>query len=377
VSKIPAGEDDMVKFPFYARLALTLLAVVLVFYIMHIGSRIFIPLVFALLISIFLYPVNRFFELKLRMGRIGSALTSVVLFFTVFIVFVYFLILQILNFTRDFPALRARFHEIFTNFQHWLSYKFQIDSKLQTDYINTSLSGFFESAARSAGNMVSSAISVILLLVFIFLFTFFMLYHRRLLMRFVLHVFNVRYRGKVQEVVMETKSMINAYVLGLVIDVVLLSIVHYVMFLIMGVQYALLLGVMASVLNIIPYLGIYMSVVLVMLVTIVNSSVGLASQAVIGLFIVHVLDANILMPKIVGGKVKMNPFITIVAVITGEAVWGVPGMFLFIPLTGILKIICSRVEDLEAWTLLMGEEEMERPKEQIKIDRREGEGVSG
>jgi predicted PurR-regulated permease PerM len=354
----------MVKFPFYARLALTLLAVVLVFYIMHLGGRIFIPMFFAFLIATFLYPINRFFENRLRLGRALSAFMSVVLFFTGFVIFVYFLIVQILNFTRDVPTLRKRFHEIFINFQNWLAYKFQIDAELQSSYIDSSVTGFMQSAGTVASNFATSVMGVVLLLVFVFLFTFFMLYHRRLLMRFVLHIFNVPHRAQVQEVIMETKSMINSYVLGLFIDVVLLSIVNYVMFLVMGVQYALLLAVLSAVLNIIPYLGIYISVVIVMAVTIINSSLGLATQAAIGLFIVHVLDANILMPKIVGGRVKMNPFITIVAVITGEAVWGVPGMFLFIPLTGILKIICSRIEGLAAWAMLMGEEDF--PKKRAK-----------
>jgi predicted PurR-regulated permease PerM len=121
------------------------------------------------------------------------------------------------------------------------------------------------------------------------------------------------------------------------------------MFLIMGVQYALLLGVMAAVLNIIPYLGIYTSIVICMIVTLANSSGNLAVEVGVGLFIVHLLDSNILFPRIIGGRVKMNPFITILAVIVGQALWGVPGMFLFIPITGIIKLICERVEGLEAW----------------------------
>ena len=94
-----------------------------------------------------------------------------------------------------------------------------------------------------------------------------------------------------------------------------------------------------------------------MLVTIANSTPGIALEAGAGLFIVHLLDSNILFPRIVGGRVKMNPFITIVAVIVGEFLWGIPGMFLFIPITGIIKLICERVEGLEAWSILIGVDE--------------------
>jgi predicted PurR-regulated permease PerM len=162
------------------------------------------------------------------------------------------------------------------------------------------------------------------------------------------------HREKVNEVISETRSMINSYVVGLVIEMVLLSIVNCSMFAIMGIQYAVLLGLMAAVLNIIPYLGIYTSIVICVLVTIANSTPGIALEAGAGLFIVHLLDSNILFPRIVGGRVKMNPFITIVAVIVGEFLWGIPGMFLFIPITGIIKLVCERVEGLEAWSILIG-----------------------
>ena len=84
------------------------------------------------------------------------------------------------------------------------------------------------------------------------------------------------------------------------------------------------------------------------------------------MFVIHLLDSNILMPRIVGARVKMNPFITIVAVIVGEYIWGIPGMFLFIPIAGIIKLICDRVEGMEAWGMLIGVEEVEKkPKHKI------------
>jgi len=362
---------NTVKLPFYARLALTLLAVVLVFVILKETSDIFIPLVFALLISILLYPLNNFFELKLHMGRLASAMLSVILFISALTGFIYFLALQIIGFSSDLPQLRKRFEQMFDGLQHWLSYKLHINNRQQTDYINKSINGIMGSVANSISNLLHSVAGILLLMIFIFIFTFFMLYHRRLLIRFVLHLFSVQHRMKVKEVIMETKNMINSYVFGLLIEMVLLSIVNCTMFLIMGLQYALLLGVMAAVLNIIPYLGIYTSIVICMLVTLANSSGNMALEAGIGLFIVHLLDSNILFPRIVGGRVKMNPFITIVSVIVGEFLWGVPGMFLFIPIAGIIKLVCDRVDGLEAWGLLLGVDDTPKKIKKIKAIEKE------
>ena len=354
--------------PFYARLALILLAIVLIFIILSEASNIFIPLVFALLISILLYPLNNFFEKKLHLGRIWSAVFSVTLFVSAMTGFIYFLAIEIIGFSSDFPQLRKRFQVMFDNLQHWLSFKLHITNRQQSDYMNRYTSNLLESAAHSASNVFISVTGILLLTVFVLIFTFFMLYHRKLLKRFVLHLFNAPDREKVSEVIMETKSMINAYVLGLVIEMILISIVTSAMFLIMGIQYAVLLGVMAAVLNIIPYLGFYTSIIICMLVTFANSTGNMALEVGIGLFIIHLLDANILFPRIIGGRVKMNPFITIIAVIVGEFLWGVPGMFLFIPIAGIMKLICERVEGLEAWALLIGVEDVEKPKRKVKIE---------
>ncbi len=358
---------DTVKLPFYARLALILLAVVLVFVILSEASNIFIPLVFGLLISILLYPLSRFFENKMRLGRVAAAMLSVTLFIAAMFSFIYFLTLQIISFSSDFPQLRVRFNQMFGQLQHWLSYKLHINNRQQTSYIDQSINGIMGSVAHSISNIFVSLTGVLLLTVFVLIFTFFMLYHRKLLMKFVLYLFAEEHRPKVNEVIMETKSMINSYVLGLVIEMLVISIVNCTMFMIMGIQYALLLGVMAAVLNIIPYLGIYTSIVIVMLVTFANSSGNVALEAGAGLFIVHLLDSNILFPRIVGGRVKMNPFITIVAVILGEFVWGIPGMFLFIPIVGIIKLVCERVPGLEAWALLIGTEEVEKKPKRSRI----------
>jgi AI-2 transport protein TqsA len=358
------------QLPFYARLALTLLAVVLICMILSLARNIFIPLVFGLLIAILLFPIARFFETKLRLKRGSSAFLSIMIFAVALTGFIYFLAYQIAGFSSDFPQLRVRFQEMFTHVQHWLSYKFHITNRQQTDYINRSTASFLESAGQSLSNIVVSVTGTLLLMIFVIIFTFFILYHRKLLIRFVLHLFSVEHREKVREVIVETKSMINAYVVGLVIEMGVLSVAISLMFLVMGVKYALLLGVMAAVLNIIPYLGIYCAVAICMLVTFANSSGGMALEAGIGLFIVHMLDANILFPRIIGWRVKMNPFITIVAVIVGEFLWGVPGMFLFIPITGIIKLISERVTGMEAWGILIGVEDTSPPVRRIRITRK-------
>lgn len=357
----------VVSLPFYARLALTLLTVVLISVMLIKGSNIFIPLIFGLLIAILLFPMTRFMEEKLRLGRVLAPIISVVFFISALCGFVYFMAFQFIGFSDDFPRLKVRFMQMFENMQHWFSYKLHITSHQQADYINRSANGILETMGNSLSNIFISITSTMLLLIFVLIFTFFILYHRRLLMRFVLFLFKQEDRLKVREVVMETKTMINAYVLGLLIEMIVVGVINCLLFMILGINYAILLGVMAAVLNIIPYLGIYSSIVICMLVTFANSTGNAALQVGVCLFVVHLLDSNILFPRIIGGRVKMNPFITIVAVVVGEYLWGVPGMFLFIPITGIIKLISERVEGMQAWSILIGVEEVEKRERKKKI----------
>ncbi len=343
-----------IQLPFYARLALVLLSVLLIIIFLEQGKAIFVPLVFALLIAILLYPLARFFERRLKMGRGGSAISSLLIFITLLTAFIYFLTQQIINFTHDIPDLKVRFKHVFADMHHWVYTQFHINTAQQTDYINKYATGFVESGAQSVSNIFLSLTSILFLIVFVFIFTFFILFHRQLLVRFTLKLFNVKHQEKVNEVIGETKSMINSYIAGLLIEIAVMSVANTALLLILGIEYAVLLGIVAAVLNIIPYLGIYTAIALTMFFTFASASGSLALEVGIGLFILHFLDSNILMPRIVGAKVKMNPFITVIAVIVGEFVWGIPGMFLFIPITGIVKMICERVEGLEAWGILIG-----------------------
>jgi predicted PurR-regulated permease PerM len=343
-----------VKLPFYAQLALTLLAIVLIIFFLIQGRDIFVPLVFAVLVGVLLYPLNKFLENKLHLGRAVASFLSVFVFITVIAGFIYFFTIQIVNFSQDIPMLQKRVGEIITSIQHWISYKYHINTRQQTDYINKSATDIISRIYNSVSNIFLSVTGMLLLIVFVFIFSFFMLYHRRLLLRFILHLFRAKHRDRVNEVISETRSMMNSYVLGLVLEMIIVGIVNCTLLLILGIKYAVFLGVLTAVMNIIPYLGIYSSTVFAMLITFANSSWGNAFSVGLALIIVHILDSNVLMPRIVGGRVKMNPMITIIAVLVGEFIWGIPGMFLFIPIVGMLKIVFERVDGMQPWAILIG-----------------------
>jgi predicted PurR-regulated permease PerM len=160
----------------------------------------------------------------------------------------------------------------------------------------------------------------------------------------------------VRLVVTEVNEVMKNYVLGLLMEMLILGLLIFTTLSIMGIKYALLMAVMAGVLNIIPYLGIYTALALSMLITFANGTTAQVLGIGIVFIAAHFIDANIILPRIVGGQVKLNPLITILAVLIGNLLWGIPGMFLFIPLIAILRIISEEVEDLKPWSILIGED---------------------
>jgi AI-2 transport protein TqsA len=345
----------MMKFPYYARVALTLFAIALILLFMWMGKSLLVPLFFSFLAAILLHPVVLFFE-KRRLPRIVAAGITLLIFMVLFFGLFYFFSKQLIHLSRDLPSLQAKVLEKWQDVQDWISDKYHITNTQQIAYLHRSGTGILNTAMNSVATTIIGIAGTLLLTIFFFIFTFFILQYRRLIMRFVIELFHESYNERVQGIISRIRSLIKSYVQGLLIEMSVIGVLIYTSLMIIGVKYALFLGVMAAILNIIPYLGIYFSMAVAMLITTAIGSTGHVIAVGVVFLVTHFVDANIILPKVVGGKVKMNPLVTILAVLIGHLVWGIPGMFLFIPLTAIIRLICEEVPDLKPWAILLGEE---------------------
>ncbi len=346
-----------VRFPFYARLALVLLAIVLIIFLLYVAQSVLIPLFFAIQVSLLLYPLSRWFEIKWRLGRGTASFLSIFLFVIALSIFLYILSYQILLFSQDIPALQQRVSSMLVEFQNWLTTKYKIDSSVQVEYMNQAADNIVSGAAGYVGQLFLQISEILFWVVIVFIFSYFILHHRKLLVNFMIGVFPTESSEKVRGIINETRGIANNYIIGLLIEFVVVAIAYCVTFMLLQVKYAILLGLICAALNFIPYLGFIVACILVLLVTLMHGSLALALQAVALLFIIHVLDANVLLPRVVGNKVKMNALITIIAVLMGGILWGIAGMFLSIPISAMLKIIFENVDTLKPWALLMGVED--------------------
>jgi putative permease len=154
------------------------------------------------------------------------------------------------------------------------------------------------------------------------------------------------------------QQILRKYITGLFIEMCVVSVVVCIALWALGIKYAVLLGLITGLFNIVPYIGIFTAMLISVLITFATAAAaGKVFLVLVTLVITHLVDSNILLPAIVGSKVKINPLITVLGVVLGEMIWGISGMFLSIPVIAVLKIIFDRIESLKPWGILLGEQD--------------------
>jgi predicted PurR-regulated permease PerM len=144
---------------------------------------------------------------------------------------------------------------------------------------------------------------------------------------------------------------------GLSIEMAIITGINTLGFFIVGIKYAFFLGLLSAILNLIPYVGMLIASIFCMLVTLTTSQdLTDIIWVLVVLMVVQFFDNNIIMPKVVASKVKINALISIFGVVIGGALCGFSGMFLSIPIIAIMKVIFDRVEGLENWGRILGDE---------------------
>jgi len=356
--------------PFYTKLAMVLISLIALFYIAVLGKTILVPLTFALLFSVMLLPLANFFERRLHFPRSLATLTSVVLLVLSLAGLLYLVGQQVTSLADDWPQFKEQVSTSIADLQRWISTKFHIRIKQQMTYVNSATSKLLETGGSVLGDVVISFSSVLATLVFILIDTFFLLYYRRLIVRFLVAVFKEENSVVVYDVLAQVQLRIRQYILGLVLEAVIVASATSLALWILGIKYALLLGLITGLLNIVPYIGIITAALLSSIVTFATAGATKVVLVIATILGIHVIDSNVLLPVIVGSKVRINAFITILGVIIGGAVWGIPGTFLAIPIIAIAKIVFDRVEPLRPWGYLFGDEVDEKSppplKEEIK-----------
>ena len=354
---------DFKQLPFYIQFTIKLLMLSLLGVILIFGKTLLVPLAFSILLSILLLPLTNFLEKKayfpLGLANIFSVLFSLALIGTI----IWFFSRQISLFLRDIPSIRAHLEMHYQTFQHWIQQRFHISQTEQATLLHSATPDAKTSGRQMIGATIFSIAHTVFYVILVAIYAFLILQYRHTIKRFLLAVFKKDLEKDVTEVLEESKVIVQKYMLGLITEMGVVAVANSAILLIIGVKYAIFLGVLSAILNIIPYVGILSGMMFSCLITLTTSThLSDIVWIIVGFETVHFVDSNFLMTRIVGSKVKINALVTIIGVVIGGTLIGLPGIFLALPVIAILKIIFDRIEDLKPWGMLMGDEKYQHGK---------------
>lgn len=344
-----------VKLPVYIRISILLIGLFVLFTILYIAQGIIVPLIFAFVIAILLFPVVDFF-VRFKINRIIAIILTLLLTFIVIAAFSGLLFSQVNHFSESWPVLVEKFTAILEHSITKASGYFNIDDQSIRDWVSKTKGEVINTSGAAIGQTIVSVGSAIVVLFIIPVYVFIILFYQPLLLEFIHRLFMKSNQKQVKEIVTQTKTVIQRYLLGLIIEAVLVAAMNITALLILGIEYAVLLGIIGAILNVIPYIGGLVAVALPMMIAIVTkSSVWYPFYVMAAYYVIQLIDNNYIVPIIVASKVKINALFSIIVVFAGNALWGIPGMFLSIPLLAIIKVIFDHIDSLKPWGFLLGD----------------------
>jgi predicted PurR-regulated permease PerM len=343
--------------PYYAKLTILIVGIIALLTVLYIAQSIIIPLVFAIVISIVLHPIVKLF-VRIKINRLIAIIITMLLTFIVIAVFGILLVSQARHFGESWPALIDKLTLLLNQSISKISIHFDINPKKIHEWISNAKTELINMNTTSAiiGKTLLNVGSWIVILLLVPVYIFMILFYEPLLLDFIRKLFGTNHQSKVSEIVTQTKTVIQRYLIGLLIEATIIAILYTVTLLFLGVDYAILLGIIGALINVIPYIGGIVGVALPMIVALATKSTAwYAIYILIIFYIIQLIDNNFIVPKIVASKVKINALFSIIVVIVGNALWGIPGMFLSIPLLAIVKLIFDHIEPLKPWGFLLGD----------------------
>ncbi len=345
--------SNEIKFPTSVKAPLVLMGLIAFFAVLYIAKSIIVPLIFATIIAIVLHPVVNLF-VRMKISRVLAIIITLFLTFLVIAGFGILLFSQANRFTESLPKLVDKFTEILNHTIIYVSGHFNLSNREITEWITQTKNEII--GDLKIGQTIADVGSVLALLFLLPVYVFMILFYQPLLIEFLRRVFGTDNRDKVSKVINLIKTLIQSYLIGLLMQVAIIAIMYSVGLLILGIEYAIILGILGAFLNLIPYLGSIIAALMPMIIAVVTKSSPWFALLVLALYIVtQFIDNNFITPKIVGSKVKLNALTSIIAVVVFAALWGIQGMIIAIPLTAIAKLIFDNIDNLKPWGFLLGD----------------------
>jgi predicted PurR-regulated permease PerM len=339
----------------YTRLVNPLLCLAIALGLLYYGQSVLKPLALSALIAILLTSPCRYFE-KQGFPRAISALMMLVFAVVIFFLIFYVIVNAIVSFRDDLPQMKDNINASVQQMSDWAKPRLSVSTQKMQEIIKASAANIVPKTSYVVNQALTTASSVIIIGILIIIQTFLLLLYRGLIVNFFMQLFETKYRPLISELFRQMRFVVRGYISALFIEMLIVAVANCAIMYSLGIKYALLLGIIAAVLNIIPYLGIIMGIALSALISLTTNTPMTVLWMSVSLLVIHMLDTNVLMPNLVRSRVNINALATIVGVIIGTTLWGVLGTFMAVPLLAIMKLVFEAVPQWQPFALLMGDD---------------------
>lgn len=352
--------------PSYLKALSVLIFIIVLVFFLIVGKSLLVPLFMGGFFAVLFTPLSNWLEKK-KIPRTLSSVLSLLLNIALVVGFLSFIITTVSNFTKDFDNVSGKLSNYAKDIDDWTYTNFGIDENLEEkasdDYVKTLLQEHGANITGFALRTVGSLSGAILIPVFMF---FFLLY-RDHLTEVMIRIYRDKDPQLVRMRITSLRKLLQNYIIGVVKVMGILAVLNVTAFTALGIKHAIFFGVIAAFLNIIPYVGPFIGALMPMVYSFLTKDSLFYPLAVLASYqIIQLIEGNFLTPKIVGGNVNLNPFITFLGLLVGGSIWGIAGMVLIIPTLAILREIFELSDQTSPFALLLGEEQ-----EHAKIERKE------
>jgi AI-2 transport protein TqsA len=343
------------RFPIYAKIAFIFIGLFCIVFTLYVGREILIPIAYSLTIATLLSPLVTRLERR-KINRIASITIALVLAILITVGLIYFIASQLSMFNNALPMMRQKVNLVQEQSAQWISTHFNLSIQQINAWFVKSKSEIINNGNTMIGRTLVTITYVLVIVFLIPVYVFMILYYEPLLLVFSKKLFNKIHHQKLEEVLMQTKTIIQSYLNGLLIEAMIIGALNAFALLIIGIDYAILLGLIGALLNMIPFIGGIVAVALPMAIALFTKDSAYYPILVLAAYLlIQFFDNHYITPKIVASKVRINALVAVIVVLIGNALWGIPGMFLAIPVTGTLKVIFEHIEPMKPWAFLLGD----------------------
>lgn len=357
-----------------------LLMLVLIVVICYTLQSVIVPMLFAVIISVVLYPVCRRLE-RMGLTRSAASLLSLILAVLVLSGISYLLVSQTINIGNNAADIASKIKGVGDRLMAWGSDKFHMSSYELSSELKERLSdsmsdlgSYATQALGSIGNSLSSAILVPIMI-------FFFLYYRNFFREFFFKAFSNVPKETIEQGLESIYEVLKSYLVGLVTVMGIVAVLNTIGLYVLGIEYAWFFGILAALLTIFPYVGIFIgSLIPALFALATKDSFWYAAGVIIWFQLVQTLEGNFITPNIVGSKVSMNPLVSLLSFFLGGMLFGLAGMILALPMMAMLKVIFDLIPETHAYGYLLSEPdrsllltERQRKKAQRKEEKASGE----